>query len=130
METLRTVLPALVGLLLVAGGAAAQKTPVRVEFRLVEPDYVALFSEAERSRLEADAARLVAETLGERLPVLALSPDDSAAYVLRVDLDRRGGSGANPLQADRGLVARLSGPDGETEPRSLPEGRMQRGSRQ
>jgi hypothetical protein len=97
-------------------GVDGQKTPVRVEFRLVEPNYVALFSVEERSRLEADAATMIAEALGDRLPILSLSARDSAAYVLRIELDRRGGAGANELQADRGLIARLIGPDGTSEP--------------
>lgn len=102
-------------LALTAQGAASQKTPVRVEFQLKEPSYRQLFTAEQLERVEGDAARLLATSLRERLPVLDLTAADSAAHRLVISLDLRGGDQANPLQADRGFYARLIGPESATE---------------
>lgn len=101
---------------LMVDGVEAQKTRVRVEFELVDPTYIAFFTDEERARLERDAASLVTSQLTERLPVLDLVTDDSADYVLRVELNRKGGADADPMESDRGLIATLIGPDGAREP--------------
>lgn len=103
-------------LALLGDGAEAQKTRVRVEFALVDPTYIAFFTDEERARLERDAASVVASQLEERLPVLDVVTGDSADYVLRVELNRKGGADADPMEADRGLIATLIGPDGAREP--------------
>ena len=109
---MRSLIGALLIATLIPAPATAQKTRVRAEFRILDPSYVAFFSDDERVRLERDAAQLVADHLADRLPILEMVTGDTAAYVLRVELNRRGGADANPLEADRGLIASLEGPDG------------------
>jgi hypothetical protein len=99
-----------------AGPAAGQQAPVMVEFRLAEPLYASLFTPAELARLQQSAAQLLASFLKARLPVLDLRAAGPADYRLRVTLDRRGGSSANPLQSDRGFYAQIVGPDSATRP--------------
>ena len=108
---------AAVPLTLVALGALAPgivvaqpgRTPVRVEFRVAEPDYRRNFQSAELKTFEREAARRVARLLEERLPVLELIVDGTADHVLRVTLHRRGEDTGAPL-SERGFHVSVAGP--------------------
>lgn len=108
----RTVL-AILGALLVAGPGAAQKPRVQVVFDVAEPDYVDLFQPSALDSLEQEAAVLIADTLVGRLPVLDLTTD-SADFRLIITVDRQDTTEVSTLQLDRGLFARLVGPDSST----------------
>ncbi len=100
--------------LLIPLAAEAQKPRVQVEFDVAESDYVDLFTPAGLDSLRRDAARLIADTLEARLPVLEVTTAPPADYRLVVTVDRQDSAGVSPLQLDRGLYVQLVGPDSST----------------